>query len=121
MARETLHPRISAAAPGEMFALEARDHGISGVGIDMGASYSAEQSHLRAGELGVTEHVRFIHADATGYIAEEKFDIAACIGLLDCRRRCRNSPNSWNKVSNQADPAHRRTVLAPDTRNGGDR
>ena len=30
-------------------------------------------------ELGVTEHVRFIHADATGYIAEEKFDIAACV------------------------------------------
>jgi hypothetical protein len=40
----------------------------------------SEQATLRASELGVTEHVRFIHADATGYIAEEKFDIAACIG-----------------------------------------
>jgi SAM-dependent methyltransferase len=57
----------------------ARDHGISGVGIDMSQLFS-EQATLRASELGVTEHVRFIHADATGYIAEEKFDIAACIG-----------------------------------------
>ena len=64
---------------GEMLCTWARDHGISGVGIDMSQLFS-EQATMRASELGVTEHVRFIHADATGYIAEEKFDIAACIG-----------------------------------------
>ncbi|CAD5358819.1 SAM-dependent methyltransferase [Citrobacter freundii] len=64
---------------GEMLCTWARDHGISGVGIDMSQLFS-EQATLRASELGVTEHVRLIHADATGYIAEEKFDIAACIG-----------------------------------------
>ena len=64
---------------GEMLCTWARDHGISGLGIDMSLLFS-EQATLRSRELGVTEHVRFIHADATGYIAEEKFDIAACIG-----------------------------------------
>ncbi len=64
---------------GEMLCTWARDHGISGVGIDMSRLFS-EQATLRAKELGVNEHVRFIHADATGYIAEEKFDIAACVG-----------------------------------------
>lgn len=64
---------------GEMLCTWARDHGISGVGIDMSQLFS-EQATMRASELGVTEHVRFIHADATGYIAEEKFDIAACVG-----------------------------------------
>ncbi len=64
---------------GEMLCTWARDHGISGLGIEMSLLFS-EQATLRSRELGVTEHVRFIHADATGYIAEEKFDIAACIG-----------------------------------------
>lgn len=64
---------------GEMLCTWARDHNISGVGLDMSMLFS-EQATLRAKELGVTERVRFIHADATGYIAEEKFDIAACVG-----------------------------------------
>lgn len=64
---------------GEMLCTWAHDHGICGVGIDMSLLFS-EQATLRASELGVTEHVRFIHADATGYIAAKKYDIAACVG-----------------------------------------
>lgn len=78
----------------------ARDHGISGVGIDMSRLFS-EQATLRAKELGVNEHVRFIHADATGYIAEEKFDIAACVGATGLPAASLERSDNWNKVSNQ--------------------
>ncbi|EFE08011.1 SAM-dependent methyltransferase [Citrobacter youngae] len=64
---------------GEMLCTWARDHGICGVGIDMSQLFS-QQATQRAAELGVEKQVSFVHADATGYIAEEKFDIAACVG-----------------------------------------
>jgi SAM-dependent methyltransferase len=57
----------------------ARDHGIRGIGVDMSALFS-EQAKLRAEELGVADRVTFIHQDAAGYVAEEKCDIAACVG-----------------------------------------
>lgn len=103
---------------GEMLCTWARDHGISGVGIDMSQLFS-EQATLRASELGVTEHVRFIHADATGYIAEEKFDIAACVGATGLPAALPERSNSWNKVSNQAGPyssANRTGVRCPQRR-----
>ncbi|MBJ8362553.1 class I SAM-dependent methyltransferase [Citrobacter cronae] len=64
---------------GEMLCTWARDHGIFGIGIDMSQLFS-KQATLRAAELGVNQQVSFVHADATGYIAEEKCDIAACVG-----------------------------------------
>jgi len=64
---------------GEMLCTWARDHGISGVGIDMSRLYS-EQAQLRAEELGVAERVRFIHDDAAGYVSAEKVNVAACVG-----------------------------------------
>ncbi len=45
----------------------------------MSALFS-EQAKLRAEELGVADRVTFIHQDAAGYVAEEKCDIAACVG-----------------------------------------
>jgi SAM-dependent methyltransferase len=39
-----------------------------------------KQAKLRAEELGVADRVEFIHGDATGYVADEKFDVAACVG-----------------------------------------
>ncbi len=39
-----------------------------------------EQAKLRAEELGVAGQVEFIHGDATGYVSDEKFDVAACVG-----------------------------------------
>lgn len=64
---------------GEMLCTWARDYGITGVGIDMSQLFS-QQAKLRAEELGVTRSVDFIHNDAAGYVAEEKCDVAACVG-----------------------------------------
>jgi len=64
---------------GEMLCMWARDHGIIGTGIDMSSLFS-EQARQRAEEFGVAHQVRFIHGDATGYVADEKADVAACVG-----------------------------------------
>ena len=57
----------------------ARDHGVTGTGVDLGALFS-EQAISRAAELGVTDQVSFIHGDAAGYVAADKVAVAACIG-----------------------------------------
>jgi SAM-dependent methyltransferase len=64
---------------GEMLCTWARDHGISGTGIDMSRLFT-EQARLRAQELGVADRVQLIHGDAAGYVADEKVDLAACLG-----------------------------------------
>ncbi|MFA9441795.1 cyclopropane-fatty-acyl-phospholipid synthase family protein [Uliginosibacterium sp. sgz301328] len=64
---------------GEMLCTWARDHGISGTGVDMSQLFF-EQAKRRAHELGVSDRVEFIHGDATGYVAEKKVDVAACVG-----------------------------------------
>jgi SAM-dependent methyltransferase len=64
---------------GEMLCTWARDYGISGVGIDMSPLFTG-QAKFRAGELGVTDRVEFIHGDAAGYVAGEKVGVAACAG-----------------------------------------
>jgi SAM-dependent methyltransferase len=64
---------------GEMLCTWARDHGITGTGIDMSELFS-EQAKLRAEELGVAGQVKFIHDDAAGYVSDEKVDVAACVG-----------------------------------------
>lgn len=64
---------------GEMLCTWARDHGITGTGIDMSQLFTA-QAERRAAELGVADRVRFIHGDAAGHVADEKVDVAACVG-----------------------------------------
>ncbi|NMF89992.1 SAM-dependent methyltransferase [Aromatoleum petrolei] len=64
---------------GEMLCTWARDHGITGTGIDLSQLFT-EQAKLRAKELGVADRVELIHGDAAGYIAGEKADVAACLG-----------------------------------------
>jgi SAM-dependent methyltransferase len=64
---------------GEMLCTWARDYGISGVGVDMSQLFF-EQAKRRADELGVAGRVEFIHGDAAGYVADEKVDVAACVG-----------------------------------------
>jgi SAM-dependent methyltransferase len=64
---------------GEMLCTFARDHGVTGTGIDMSALFT-EQAKRRAVELGVADRVTFIHGDAAGYVADEKVDLAACVG-----------------------------------------
>jgi len=64
---------------GEMLCTWARDHGVSGTGIDMSPLFT-EQAKLRAEELGVADKVRFLHGDAAGYVSDEKADVSACVG-----------------------------------------
>ena len=64
---------------GEMLCTWARDYGITGVGVDMSQLFST-QAKQRAEELGVSDRVEFIHGDAAGYVADEKVDVAACVG-----------------------------------------
>lgn len=64
---------------GEMLCTWARDHGIIGTGIDMSMLFT-EQAKRRAEELGVAARLEFVHGDAAGYVADEKADVAACVG-----------------------------------------
>ncbi|MEW5728691.1 MAG: class I SAM-dependent methyltransferase [Pseudomonadota bacterium] len=64
---------------GEMLCTWARDHGITGTGIDMSPLFT-EQARHRAVELGVADRVEFIHGDATGHVSDEKASVAACVG-----------------------------------------
>ena len=64
---------------GEMLCTWARDHGISGIGVDLSRLFH-EQAKRRAEELGVADRVRFIHGDAAGYVADGKVGVAACVG-----------------------------------------
>ncbi len=64
---------------GEMLCTWARDYKITGLGVDMSPLFST-QAKLRALELGVADRVQFIHSDAIGYVADEKVDVAACVG-----------------------------------------
>lgn len=64
---------------GEMLCTWARDYAIGGTGIDMSRLFS-EQAKRRAEELGVADRVKFVHDDAAGYVADEKVDVAACVG-----------------------------------------
>ena len=64
---------------GEMLCTWARDHGITGTGIDMSQLFT-EQARSRAAELGVADRVAFIHGDASGHVSDEKAGVAACVG-----------------------------------------
>lgn len=64
---------------GEMLCTWARDHGVTGTGIDLSRLFT-EQARRRAVELGVADRVEFIHGDAAGHVCEEKVGLAACVG-----------------------------------------
>ena len=64
---------------GEMLCTWARDHGVTGTGIDMSPLFT-EQAKRRAEELGIAHQVQFIHGDAAGYVSDEKVSVAACVG-----------------------------------------
>jgi SAM-dependent methyltransferase len=68
-----------ASGSGEMLCTWARDHGVTGTGIDLSELFT-EQAKRRAEELGVADHVTFIHGDAAGYVSDEKVRVAACVG-----------------------------------------
>ena len=82
---QALHLRRGAAVldlacgKGELLCTWARDHGITGTGVDL-SSVFIEAARARAGELGVRDRVTFIHADASDFVASEPVDVAACVG-----------------------------------------
>ncbi|MFD0307434.1 SAM-dependent methyltransferase [Streptomyces sp. NPDC127119] len=68
-----------ACGSGEMLCTWARDHRVTGTGVDISTVFLAK-ARDRAGELGVTDRVGFLHGDATGHVADEPVGIAACVG-----------------------------------------
>ena len=68
-----------ASGSGEMLSTWARDHGITGTGVDISTVFT-EAARARAAELGVADRVEFIHGDAAGHVADEPVDLAACVG-----------------------------------------
>lgn len=68
-----------ACGKGEMVCTWARDHGIRGLGVDLNPPF-VEAARARAEELGVASSVRFVEADATGWVAEDPVDVASCCG-----------------------------------------
>ena len=68
-----------ACGSGEMLCTWTRDHGLTGTGVDLSATFLAS-ARARAVELGVADRVEFVHGDASGHVADEPVDVAACIG-----------------------------------------
>ena len=69
-----------ACGKGEMLARWAQRFGITGVGVDISGVF-LDAAQRRAGELGVTDRVEFVEADAGNYDAEPgSFDVVSCIG-----------------------------------------
>lgn len=68
-----------ACGSGELLCTWARDHGVSGTGVDLSAVF-LEGARARAAELGVAGRVAFVHADASGYVASPRVDVASCLG-----------------------------------------
>lgn len=68
-----------ASGSGEMLCTWARDHGITGTGVDISTVFT-EHARARAVELGVTDRVEFVHGDASGHVATSPVDVAACVG-----------------------------------------
>ncbi len=68
-----------ASGRGELLCTWARDHGISGTGVDI-STVATDMARRRATELGVADRVEFLHGDAGVHVAGTPVDVAACIG-----------------------------------------
>ncbi|GHJ34718.1 class I SAM-dependent methyltransferase [Streptomyces sp. TS71-3] len=68
-----------ASGTGEMLCTWARDHGITGTGVDISTVFT-EKARARAVELGVADRVGFVHGEARGHVASRPVDVAACLG-----------------------------------------
>jgi SAM-dependent methyltransferase len=68
-----------ACGSGEMLCTWARDHGITGVGVDENSAF-IDDSRTRSAALVVGDDVRFEQGDASGYVAADPVDVAACLG-----------------------------------------
>ncbi|MEU0394588.1 methyltransferase domain-containing protein [Streptomyces sp. NPDC006208] len=68
-----------ACGKGELLCTWARDHGVTGTGVDISTVFIGA-ARARAVELGVADRVGFVHADASGHVADDPVGIAACVG-----------------------------------------
>lgn len=68
-----------ASGKGEMLCTWARDHGVIGTGVDISTVF-IDAARERAAELRVADRVDFVHADASGHVADEPVGIASCVG-----------------------------------------
>ncbi|WP_372664269.1 SAM-dependent methyltransferase [Amycolatopsis kentuckyensis] len=68
-----------ACGSGELLCTWARDHRITGTGVDISTAFLAK-ARARATELDVAGQVAFIHGDASNHVAGDPVDIGACVG-----------------------------------------
>jgi SAM-dependent methyltransferase len=68
-----------ACGTGEMVCTWARDHQVTGTGIDISTVFIAA-ARTRGAELGVDGRVSFVLGDASGYVAAAPVFITSCIG-----------------------------------------
>jgi SAM-dependent methyltransferase len=68
-----------ASGSGEMLCTWARDHGVTGVGVDLSFDFT-EAATQRSIELGVSDQVAFEHGDAATYLPDHPVDVASCLG-----------------------------------------
>jgi SAM-dependent methyltransferase len=68
-----------ACGSGEMLCTWARDHRLTGTGVDVSTAF-IEAARARAIELDVADRVTFIHGDAAGHVAEGRVSVASCVG-----------------------------------------
>jgi SAM-dependent methyltransferase len=68
-----------ACGTGEMLCSWARDHGVTGTGVDISTVF-IKTARARAVELGVADRVGFVHGDASAHVADQPVDLAACVG-----------------------------------------
>ena len=68
-----------ACGSGEMICTWARDHQVTGTGVDISTAFIGS-ARARADELGVADRVTFVHGDASGYVAGQPVGIASCVG-----------------------------------------
>jgi SAM-dependent methyltransferase len=68
-----------ACGSGEMLCTWARDHRLTGTGVDVSTAF-IRAARARAVELEVADRVTFIHRDAAGYVADRPAGVASCLG-----------------------------------------
>lgn len=68
-----------ASGSGEMLCTWARDHAITGTGVDLSTDFTAA-ARRRAAELGVGDRVDFLHGDAAAHRSQRRYDVVSCLG-----------------------------------------
>ena len=110
-----------ACGTGEMLCTWARDHRVTGTGVDISTVFIAA-ARARAAELGVANQVSFVHGDASGYVASEPGRHRLVRRRhLDRRWRTRHSRAPAAQPAARRHDADRRAVLAPGTSRPGHR